>query len=70
MKKRPKKKKKSYAASPWGFFGDGVWVHPAGPAETLLLLQNANDLVRGPWAHPPTVPTALLPFILLSTEPV
>lgn len=52
MKERDRKKK-SPTASPWGFFGDGVSGHPAGPAETLLLLQNANYLVRGPWAHPP-----------------
>lgn len=54
MKER--ERKKSHTASPWGFFGDVVWGHPAGPAETLLLLQNANYLVRGPWAHPPTLP--------------
>lgn len=42
------------------FLGDVVWGHPAGPAETLLLLQNANYLVRGPFGSPPPLsPTAL-----------
>lgn len=56
MKER-ERKKTSHTASPWGFFGgDVVWGHPAGPAETLLLLQNANYLVRGPFGSPPHSP--------------
>lgn len=50
------KKNLSYSESPWGCFWGWGGEHPAGPAETLLLLQDANDLVRGPWAHPPLSP--------------